>query len=88
MPNPQDLVQFPATDPSQNRPFIYVGRMTEEKAPWTLAEAGKALGVPVRFVGEGPAMGRTCEANPQATFTGWRSAEEVREEIRNARAWC
>jgi glycosyltransferase involved in cell wall biosynthesis len=72
-------------------PFLFVGRMAEEKgvrtllAAWRLLEADVAL----RIVGDGPLAGEVqaaAAALPGVTYIGPLSREEVQAEMRSARA--
>lgn len=84
------------TMPPDNHRVVCVGRLVEQKAQLVLVEAAAILkrrGIPieVRLVGDGP-MRPDIEAaivanglQESVRILGWRSALEVREEMRTAR---
>ncbi len=78
--------QRPAVDVARNGHVLYLGRLTQEKGVVLLAEAARKVGMPVRFVGDGPMADEIRAANPDAELTGWLSAEEVAGQIDAARA--
>jgi glycosyltransferase involved in cell wall biosynthesis len=86
--NHVDLLPGPRVEAERNRPFTYVGRLVPEKGPEVLARAARLLGVPVKFVGDGPEKERVLAANPEAEVTGWIAPAQVHEELAEARALC
>lgn len=66
--------------------FLFVGRLSAEKGPRLFAQAAMLAGVEAVFLGDGPERASLEEEFPQAIFLGWRSAEEVRALLREARA--
>lgn len=84
--NPVDCADEGAADVADNRAFLYVGRFVPEKGVRLFAEAVRATGLPAVFVGDGelaPELRRLC---PNARFTGWLKPEQIRAELRAARA--
>lgn len=84
--NPVDCVDEGPADVARNRPFVYVGRFVPEKGVRLFAEAVRATGLPAVFVGDGelaPELKRLC---PEARFTGWLKPNQIRAELRGARA--
>lgn len=81
-----DAKRHPAVDVAANSHVLYLGRLTQEKGVVVLAEAARNVGVPVRFVGEGPMADAIRAANPEAELTGWLAADEVASQIDAARA--
>ena len=86
----------PQTTPPDNTRVVCVGRLVEQKAQLVLVESAAILkrrGVPieVRLVGDGPMRAEVEAAitahdlQDSVTILGWRSALEVREEMRGAR---
>lgn len=72
-------------DAGANRHALFLGRFTQEKAGDILALAAARAGMPVRFVGEGPIADEIRAANPDAEVRGWVPAEQVFDEIGQAR---
>lgn len=83
--NMMEAQRQPQADVAANHHALFLGRFTQEKAPDILAAAARAVGMPVRFVGEGPLAGRIAEVNPRAEIRAWVAAEHVFDEIARAR---
>lgn len=86
VPNPIDVPHIGRAAVEDGGGFVYVGRLSPEKGCLLLARACSSLGVPLTFVGEGPLRDAILSIYPAARFTGWLSPEDVRSEIRRARA--
>jgi glycosyltransferase involved in cell wall biosynthesis len=76
---------------SARGPFLFVGRLTEEKGVRALLAAWRLVGseLALRIVGDGPLSGEVraaAESIPSIAFVGRRSPEDVRSEMRTARA--
>lgn len=82
--NPTAGEQPPRRDPRQAEGFLFVGRLSEEKDPLTVARAAARLGAKMTFVGEGPDAEAILKAYPAAELTGWLPASEVRQRMRQA----
>lgn len=83
-----NFVEVPQSDPvpvERNDTVIYIGRLSAEKGPDLLAEATRRLGVRAVFVGDGERADAVRERYPAAEITGWLSADQVRERLRQAR---
>lgn len=65
----------PAISPGS--PLAFLGRLTREKGADLVAKAAREAGMPVLFVGEGPAEAEIRRLNPEATLLGWRPRAEV-----------
>lgn len=65
---------------------IFVGRLSTEKGAPVFAEAARRAGVPAVFVGGGPSEADLRARYPEAVFLGWKSPDEVRALMRQARA--
>lgn len=74
-----------AVDAGANGHALFLGRFTQEKAGDILAAAAARAGMPVRFVGEGPIAEAIRAANPAADIRPWVPAEQVFDEIGQAR---
>ncbi|PWJ17546.1 glycosyltransferase family 4 protein [Jannaschia seohaensis] len=85
VPNPVEA-GGPQVDWRANRHLVFVGRLSREKGALQLAEAARALGLPVRFVGDGPEADPIRKANPEAEITGWVTPEDVQRHLSEARA--
>jgi glycosyltransferase involved in cell wall biosynthesis len=84
--SPIDSPKQPATKVAANRPFTFVGRFDNEKAPQHLAKAAAFLGVDVRFVGDGALRHEIASIYPKAQITGWQNNKQVQAHLQNARA--
>lgn len=69
----------------QNRNFISIGRMSEEKGLADLAEASRRGKLPVVCVGDGRIRDRVRAINPDIFITGWVSEERVETWLHQAR---
>lgn len=83
--NMMEAERRPAVDVARNRHAFFLGRFTQEKAADVLAQAAHDAGMPVRFVGEGPLAGEIARINPKAEIRGWVPADQVFDEIAQAR---
>lgn len=84
--NPVDCVDEGPAEVADNRPFLYVGRFVPEKGVRLFAEAVRATGLPAVFVGDGELAPELKTLCPNARFTGWLKPEQIRAELRAARA--
>ena len=76
----------PLATPAKNGHLLFLGRFSFEKGALLLAEAAARTETPVRFVGEGELAAEMALINPQADIRGWIHADNVGDEIRQARA--
>ncbi len=84
--NPVDPASEVQQAPAQSDQYLWIGRMTAEKDAVTPAITCRDLGLPITFVGDGPLRREVEAANPNATFVGWKSPEEVKQYQKAARA--
>ena len=84
--NPIDCTKLPPAVPDADAPFVFIGRFSHEKGVLLFAEAVREAGVPAVFVGDGELRAEARRLCPQARFTGWLPADEVRGWMRRARA--
>lgn len=84
--NPVDSVPAPPAPVAANREFAFIGRFEREKGAELFAEAVQVSGVPAVFIGDGALRPLLQERAPQARFTGWLDAPEIRRQLRQARA--
>ena len=84
--NPVDFAYAEPAPVATNSPFIFIGRFSREKGPLLFAEAVKRSGVPAVFIGDGELRAEAERLCPDAIFTGWLPAEEVKKWLRRARS--
>jgi glycosyltransferase involved in cell wall biosynthesis len=85
VPNPIEVERQPPA-PLDGDYFLFVGRLTAEKDPVTLARAAAAKGFTVKFAGEGPMAPLLKEIYPEAELLGWQASADVQRLMRNAKA--
>jgi glycosyltransferase involved in cell wall biosynthesis len=86
IPNPIDLPKGEPRQLSPAAPFLFVGRLTNEKGPVLFAEACAKLGFRGWIAGTGAEEERIRRANPNIEFLGWQSPAQVRDLMLRARA--
>jgi glycosyltransferase involved in cell wall biosynthesis len=84
--NPVSDSQEPIADCGESDVFSFVGRLSPEKGGLLFAEAAKQAGVRCQFIGKGGEEEKIRNANPDAVFTGWVTAEDVEAKVRGSRA--
>lgn len=75
-----------ATVIGTSAPFIFVGRLAQEKGVDLMIRACIAAGEIPRFVGSGPAGDQAVAAFGRTTVTGWLDKGDVEQEMRCAYA--
>jgi glycosyltransferase involved in cell wall biosynthesis len=65
--------------------LLFVGRMTPEKGVAELAEAGRLLGEPIEFLGDGPLRAELERSYPEHSFLPWGGREEVERRMAASR---
>jgi glycosyltransferase involved in cell wall biosynthesis len=75
--NPVDAVPRPAATIGEGAKLAYIGRLTREKGADLVAAAAARAGMPVMFIGEGPAEAEIRRLNPAAEMLGWRGRTDV-----------
>ena len=86
VPNPIDVERAERLDVTQNRSYVFVGRLSREKGATIFAEATRKLGVEAVFVGDGEQRSEVERINPSAKIAGWVGPEEVGRYMEQARA--
>lgn len=81
--NPVRIDRRPPATIGPGAKVAYLGRLTREKGADLVALAAARAGVPVLFVGEGPAEAEIRAVNPAAEILGWRSPPEVAALLRD-----
>jgi glycosyltransferase involved in cell wall biosynthesis len=84
--NPVDAVDLGPAPVAESAPFLFIGRFSVEKGVLLAAEAVRRAGVPAVFIGDGELAAEARALCPQATFTGWLGAAEIREWLQRGRA--
>lgn len=73
-------------DPSKNKYYLYVGRVSKEKGVDLFCEAISKLKLKGIVVGDGDQKKILEEKYPNIEFVGWKDSEEVKEYMKKARA--
>lgn len=87
--NPTDVIlSAEKIDPTQNKYFLFVGRLSKEKGCELFCQAITDLKLKGIVVGEGPDADRLHQmfANDNISFVGWKNRKEVFEYMKTARA--
>ncbi|MCI4679825.1 glycosyltransferase family 4 protein [Rhodoblastus acidophilus] len=84
--NPIDCLDLGRKPQAASGDFLFVGRVSTEKGPLLFAEAARKAGVTPVFAGDGPALEAVRATYPEARLLGWKSPDEVKVLMRNARA--
>jgi glycosyltransferase involved in cell wall biosynthesis len=69
-----------------NRGFVYVGRLEEDKGVRGLAEAATRVGVRLTLIGDGPLRATLTERHPDVRITGWVDRRDIGALVADARA--
>lgn len=69
----------------RNRAVFFIGRVEAEKGVEELIAATKRAGMPLTVIGDGPLREELARLNPEVTFLGWRSREEIAGLVGDAR---
>jgi glycosyltransferase involved in cell wall biosynthesis len=75
--NPVEAASGPPARIRPDAKLAYIGRLTREKGADLVAAAAHEAGMPVMFIGEGPAEAEIRRINPAAEMLGWRSRAEL-----------
>lgn len=84
--SPVDVEKKKNVPVAQNRPFVFVGRMTREKGVRQLARIAHQAGLPMTFVGDGPLLTEIQALGPPIACTGWLDPAGVEAVLEKARA--
>ncbi len=84
--NPVEFSQPEPASAGPDAPLLFIGRLSMSKDPVLAARAAKEVGIPIRFVGDGPLRGEVQAANPDAELLGWQTPDQVRAHLQSARA--
>jgi len=83
--NPIESEREPAVGAAENRDFVFIGRLEEEKGARLFAAAVRAAGVPAVFLGDGALAPELKATYPEIRFPGWLPPSEIRRALRTAR---
>lgn len=72
-------------DYRKNKYYLYVGRVSKEKGVDLFCEALTELNLPAIVVGDGSELPKLKTQYPNIKFVGWKSNEEVKEYMKNAK---
>jgi len=86
VPNPIDTKKGPPTDIQPQSGYAYVGRLTTEKNPVSVAKICELQGWEAVFIGDGPLRDAVRNLNPRAAMLGWLARPGVEAALRNCRA--
>jgi glycosyltransferase involved in cell wall biosynthesis len=70
----------------QNKVFLFVGRLEDDKGADLFLAAARDAKVPVRVIGGGPLEANLARTYPEVEFVGWKGANEIPALVRDARA--
>ena len=84
--NPIAAVDLGPKPDAASGEVIFVGRISPEKGPFLFAEAARQAGIVPVFVGDGPVAAELAARYPEARQLGWKSPDEVKVLMRQARA--
>lgn len=84
------LEERPEPDPEKGSHMLFVGRLAKEKGVDTLIRAAAQAGICVRIVGDGPQRQEIenliAATGAAVELAGWRTHDEVLDEVSRARA--
>lgn len=86
LPNPVQAKGEKSVAVGKYTPFVFLGRIAQEKGARLLAQAAFLAGVEAVFIGEGPQQATLNREFPLFRFTGWLPPDAAQAELRKARA--
>lgn len=84
--NPVEPFLDRATDPWKKRDFFFVGRLEPEKGFEDAAIAARLAGAKLHVIGDGAGRTRLERDFPEVVIHGWKSKDEMRDILCDARA--
>lgn len=84
--NPISIRKEYRVEVERNSGFLFVGRFVPEKGCILAAEAARKAGLPITFIGAGPAEAKIRTANPNAEIRPWGDQEMVIRALRRVKA--
>lgn len=82
-----DIPPIMRVDTSKNKEFLFIGRLSPEKGCDLFCEAVTKANVVGGVIGSGKEFDRLHSKYPNISFYGWKTADEMREIIKNARCY-
>ena len=84
--SPIPAVKAMPADVARNKPFVFVGRLTQEKGVRLLTDVAREQKLALTIAGSGPLLKELSELGGDIRCTGWLDETAVRKTIQNARA--
>jgi len=72
--------------PKVGHEFVAIGEVSRARGSLVLAQAAWELGLPVAFLGDGPAADEVRKINRDAVVTGWLDADTLLTQVEKSRA--
>jgi glycosyltransferase involved in cell wall biosynthesis len=69
----------------ENKEYVFIGRVEEEKGVSDFLAAARRANVPARVIGDGSKLRELAEQFPEAVFNGWQSRNGIAELLGSAR---
>lgn len=82
--NPIDFDDVKNVHPEDNKYYVYVGRLSQEKGIITLCEQMKEYDN-FLVIGDGPLKQELENKYPNISFVGWKNKEEITDYLKNTR---
>lgn len=87
VPNLIDIPSSMRVETGKNKEFIFIGRLSPEKGCNLFCEAVTRANVVGGVIGSGKEFDRLHSEYPNIKFYGWKTADEMRKIIKNARCY-
>ena len=84
--NPINWEQPSPVEIGNNKSFVFLGRLSDEKGVLLFAEAIQKLGISGIVIGDGPLLSIMKKRYPELAYYGWLSSSDVKNVLRDARS--
>lgn len=84
--NPVNMNEAAPVISENNKKYVYIGRLSEEKGIDMFCQAITELGYEGLVIGDGYMLSELKEKYPKIQFTGWINKDSMREYLENVRA--
>ena len=84
--NPVDIEKAPPINISDNKYFIYIGRLSKEKGCLLFADAVERIAAKAIFIGDGELRDKVLQVAKAGSVTGWLQHDKLMEAMQTARA--
>jgi glycosyltransferase involved in cell wall biosynthesis len=84
--NPVDIEKVPPINISDNKYFIYIGRLSKEKGCLLFADAVERIAAKAIFIGDGELRDKVLQVAKAGSVTGWLQHDKLMEAMQTARA--